>query len=66
MTGTKDKASKAGRAVRRRLKPQEAKDRGAVTLYLDKALYKAFREACEELNTAPSQVAEELLRAFLD
>lgn len=40
-------------------------DRGRVTLYLSKGLYKQFQEKCDEADASASLVLEELIKAFV-
>jgi hypothetical protein len=59
MSGKKRVSS--GKDILKRL--DEAEGRGAVSLYLDKELYKRFKKACGKVPA--SKVMEELMREFL-
>lgn len=51
----------AAKSTRKRLNTVR---RGPVTLYLDKALFSAFRVECDALGISASRVLEELMREF--
>ncbi|MBS1983794.1 MAG: hypothetical protein JST16_06455 [Bdellovibrionales bacterium] len=51
------------KAIREKLLKEES-DRGKVSLYLSKKLYKSFQKACGTLPA--SKVVEELMQAFVD
>lgn len=53
----------SGKAILKRLEADRSKDKGRVTLYLSKGLYKEFKKKCGKVPA--SLVLEELLKEFV-